>query len=123
MKPEELLDCQVDDRTQLLERIATALESIAFSIARQQPQPAPTDLPALIDESNKSKHLILSAQVRCMLQRLGYDKDDWSQAKKLLSSTFDGKVSLKQLSIVQLTQYAQQLQKMEDIKLDFEKGQ
>lgn len=111
----------MDERTQLLERIATALESIAFSLARQQPQPAPAELPVLIDESNKSKHLILSAQVRCMLQRLEYDKDDWTQAKKLLASTFEGKVSLKQLSILQLTEYAQQLQKLEDIKLDHEK--
>ena len=93
----------------LLRRGVRALESIAQALT--QPEPANP-------ESDQTRHLLLSASVRCQVQRLGYDQDDYAQAKKLLASTFDGKTTLKELSIAQLTEYAKLLRDLEGLKND-----
>lgn len=93
----------------LLRRGVKALESIAQSLA---PDPGPTQ------EQQRAKTLLLRAEVNCQIQRLGYDKDDYRQAKQMLASIFEGKTSLKELSIEQLTEYIQTLRKLEGMKRD-----
>ena len=95
----------------LIRRGVKALESIATALAPD---------PALNPEQQKSKLLLLRANVNCQIQRLGYDKDDYSKAKQMLAGIFEDKKSLKELSIEQLTEYSQTLQKLEGIKRDQE---
>jgi hypothetical protein len=100
---------------ELIERGVKALESIATSLSTHQ---SPTQDNPAVDESHLSRHLILCADVRCQIQRLGYGKDDYAQAKKLLANTFEGETSLKKLSIAQLTEYAKSLRLLEGLKND-----
>ena len=74
----------------------------------------------IIDESGKAKHLILSARIRNELVEMGYDQDDWLQARKLLASSYDGKKSLRELSILQLTEYFAQVKNLKQLKIDAE---
>jgi hypothetical protein len=96
----------------LLRRAVTALESIAKSLepTTTQPTTPPTD------ESQRARHIILSTKVRNQLHELGYDQEDYLQAKKLLASTFEGKTALKQLTFAQLTEFAQTLNKLTEMQ-------
>lgn len=93
----------------LLRRGVKALESIAAALS---PDPEPTQ--------DKSRLLLLRAEVNCQIQRLGYDKDDYRQAKQMLTGIFEDKTSLKELSASELTEYIQTLRKLEGMKRDQE---
>jgi hypothetical protein len=88
----------------LLERAVIALESIAQPLC----QPLPD-----IDESERPEHMVLANEVRIQLKRLGFDRDNHTPAKKLLASMFIGKTALSELTIIDLTRYAQLLRVLE----------
>jgi hypothetical protein len=95
----------------LLRRGVRALESIAAALAPES---------ELNLENQKAKLLLLRAKVNCQIKRLGYDQDDFTKAKQMLAGIFEGKTSLKELSVEQLTEYAQTLRKLEGMKRDQE---
>jgi hypothetical protein len=86
----------------LLRRAVTALERTA-----QDPTPEITD-PA------SSQHQLLSAEIRVQIGRIGYAENDHAKAKQLLAALFPGKISLKELTMSELAEYARKLRQVEN---------
>jgi hypothetical protein len=95
----------------LLRRAVTALESIATSLKRTAQDPTPE-----ITDPKSSQHQLLSAEIRVQIGRIGYAENDHAKAKQLLTALFPGKVSLKELTMSELAEYARKLRQVEIIQ-------